>query len=172
MKDSFALYKRLLAYIKPYWRVALISLIGMAIAAALNPVLPGLLEPLLDQSLIAKNAESMWRIPLLILLAALAKGLAEYVANVSSQWVANKSIEDLRRLVFNHQMRLPVSVHQAQTSGRMLSRITYDIPQVGSALSTAWVVVIQDSLTVVALTAALLWKAWHLTLIIIAMAPI
>jgi subfamily B ATP-binding cassette protein MsbA len=172
MKDSVRLYRRLLSYIKPYWRVALVSVLAMAAAAGLNPVLPGLLEPLLDESLIGKSAEAMWRVPLLLLLAALTKGLAEYVANVSSQWVANKAIEDLRKLVFDHQMALSLSSHNAQTSGRMLSRISYDIPQVGSALSTAWIIVIQDSLTILALIAMLLWKAWHLTLVIVAIGPV
>ncbi|MGC3965442.1 MAG: lipid A export permease/ATP-binding protein MsbA [Rhodocyclaceae bacterium] len=172
MKDSLQLYRRLIVYIKPYWRVSLLSMVAMAVAAGMNPVLPGLVKPLLDQSLIAKNTTSMWQVPLLIVLVAVIKGFAEYVANVSSQWVANKAIEDLRRKVFDHQMRLPIAAHQEQTSGRMLSRITYDIPQVGSALSTAWIVVIQDSLTIVALSAALLWQAWHLTLVMLAIGPI
>ncbi|MFT4174026.1 MAG: lipid A export permease/ATP-binding protein MsbA [Rhodocyclaceae bacterium] len=172
MKDSFQLYRRLIVYIKPYWRVSLLSMGAMAIAAGMNPVLPSLVKPLLDESLIAKNTTSMWQVPLLILLVAVIKGLAEYTANVASQWVANKAIEDLRRKVFDHQMLLPVSAHQEQTSGRMLSRITYDIPQVGSALSTAWIVVIQDSLTIVALSCALLWQAWHLTLVMLAIGPV
>ncbi|PLK48743.1 lipid A export permease/ATP-binding protein MsbA [Uliginosibacterium sp. TH139] len=172
MTDSFRLYRRLLAYIKPYWRVSALSVLAMAAVAGATPLLSGQFEPLLDESLIARNPDAMWRVPLTILLIACGKSLAEYISSVSSQWVANKAIEDLRRLVFNHQMELPVTTHQAQTTGRMLSRITYDIPQVGAALSTAWIVVIQDSLTIVALLAFLFYKAWHLTLIIFAIAPV
>ncbi|PAS97925.1 MAG: lipid A export permease/ATP-binding protein MsbA [Candidatus Dactylopiibacterium carminicum] len=172
MKESFLLYRRLLAYIKPYWRVSALSILAMAAVAAATPLLSAQFEPLLDESLIARNAEAMWRVPLTILLIACGKSLAEYISSVSSQWVANKAIEDLRRRVFEHQMLLPVATHQAQTSGRMLSRITYDIPQVGAALSTAWIVVIQDSLTVIALLAFLLYKAWHLTLIIFVIGPL
>lgn len=172
MNESFKLYRRLLAYIKPYWRVVLISILAMAAAAPLGAAMFGLLKPLLDEGLIARSSEAMWRVPLLMVLAATGKGVADYIANVSSQWVANKSIEDLRRAVFEHQMLLPVSSHQAQTSGRMLSRITYDIPQVGSALSSAWIVVIQDTLTIIALLALLLWTSWSLTLVIVAIAPL
>lgn len=172
MKDSFRLYKRLLAYIKPYWRVSALSVLAMMAVAAATPLLSGQFEPLLDESLIARDPDAMWQVPLTILLIACAKSVAEYISSVSSQWVANKAIEDLRRLVFDHQMELPVSAHQAQTSGRMLSRISYDIPQVGAALSTAWIVVIQDSLTVIALLAFLFYKAWHLTLIIFAIGPV
>jgi ATP-binding cassette, subfamily B, bacterial MsbA len=172
MKDSIELYRRLLHYILPYWRVSLLSMLSMAAVAGLTPMMTQQLQPLLDESLIAHNSESLWRVPLTILLITLAKSVAEYLSSVSSQWVANKAIEDLRRKVFNHQMDLPLTAHQAQTSGRMLSRITYDIPQVGAALSTAWIVVIQDSLTIVALLAYLFFKAWHLTLIIMAVTPL
>lgn len=172
MKESFLLYRRLFPYIRHYWWVSALSMVAMAAAAALTPLLTQQVQPLLDDSLIARNAEALWQVPLTILLIAIGKSIAEYVGNVSSQWVANKAIEDLRREVFNHQMKLSISDHQIQTSGRMLSRITYDIPQVGSALSTAWIVVIQDSLTIVALLIYLFWKAWHLTLIILVIGPV
>ena len=172
MKESLLLYRRLLAYIKPYWRVSMLSVLAMMGVAAATPLLSSQFEPLLDESLIARNPDAMWQVPLTILLIACGKSIAEYISSVSSQWVANKAIEDLRRKVFEHQMQLPVGTHQAQTSGRMLSRITYDIPQVGAALSTAWIVVIQDTLTVLALLAFLLYKAWHLTLIIFVIGPL
>lgn len=172
MKESLLLYRRLLAYIKPYWRVSMLSVLAMMGVAAATPLLSSQFEPLLDESLIARDSEAMWQVPLTILLIACGKSIAEYISSVSSQWVANKAIEDLRRKVFEHQMQLPVGTHQAQTSGRMLSRITYDIPQVGAALSTAWIVVIQDTLTVLALLAFLLYKAWHLTLIIFVIGPL
>lgn len=172
MKESFLLYRRLFGYIKHYWWVSVLSMLAMATAAVLTPLLMQQIKPLLDESLIARNAEAMWRVPLTILCIAIGKSVAEYIGNVASQWVSNKAVEDLRREVFNHQMKLSISAHQAQTSGRMLSRITYDIPQVGSALSTAWIVVIQDSLTIVALFFYLFWKAWHLTLIILVIGPV
>ncbi|MEO0003184.1 MAG: lipid export permease/ATP-binding protein MsbA, partial [Pseudomonadota bacterium] len=113
-----------------------------------------------------------WRLPLLLMLAFLGKGLAEYVISVSSQWVANKAVADLRQRVFEHQMALPLALHQSEPPGRMLSRILYDIPQVGQALSTAWIIVIRDSLVIVGLVGYLLYSAWELTLLIVAVAPV
>lgn len=203
MKDSFLLYKRLLGYIRPYWRVVALSFVAMAVGAACAPAMPALLQPLIDNfsahgsAAVAVTPEgpigansfmahaSLWLselkaaltrdirlIPLLIFTVAVVKGLADYVASVSSQWVSNKAIQDIREDVFRHQMLLPVAEHQKQTAGRMLSRISYDIGQAGSALSTAWIVVIQDSLTIVFLTITLLATAWELTLVIVAIAPV
>ncbi|HRH72582.1 MAG TPA: lipid A export permease/ATP-binding protein MsbA, partial [Zoogloea sp.] len=74
--------------------------------------------------------------------------------------------------VFRHQMHLPIPVHQAEAGGRMLSRILYDIPQVGAALSNAWIIVVRDTLIIIGLTGYLIYTAWELTLVIVAIAPI
>ena len=172
MNDSFTLYRRLLGSIRPYRKVVVLSILAMVIAAALEPVLPALLKPLVDESLIRKNATAQWQVPLFLLLAFLVKGLAEYSANVSSQWIAHKAITDLRQQVFRHQMHLPLAAYGDASGGRMLSRILYDIPQVGAALSNAWIIVIRDSLVIVGLTGYLIYTAWELTLMILAIAPV
>ncbi len=172
MKTSLQLYGRLIQTIRPYRSVVALSVLAMVVAAALEPVLPALLKPLVDQNLIAKNTETQWWVPVALVLSFMAKGVAEYVANVASQWIANKAITDLRRQVFAHQMELPLAEHMAQSQGRMLSRLLYDIPQVGAALSSAWIVVVRDTLIIIGLTGYLVYTAWELTLLIFAIAPI
>ena len=172
MKTSLQLYGRLIQTIRPYRSVVALSVLAMVVAAALEPVLPGLLKPLVDQNLIAKNTQTQWWVPVALVLSFLAKGVAEYAANVASQWIANKAITDLRRQVFAHQMELPLAEHMAQSQGRMLSRLLYDIPQVGAALSSAWIVVVRDTLIIIGLTGYLIYTAWELTLLILAIAPI
>jgi subfamily B ATP-binding cassette protein MsbA len=172
MKHGLQVYRRLLGYARPYWKVVAISLVAMAMAASLEPVMPALLKRLIDEGLIAKSRTAGWQLPAFLLLAFIGKGLAEYAANVASQWVAQRAITDLRRQVFHHQTGLPLSTHQQQTHGRMLSRVLYDIPQVGQALSNAWIIVVRDSLIIVGLTAYLLYTAWQLTLVIVVVAPV
>ena len=55
MNDSFQLYRRLLGSARPYLKVVALSILAMIAAAALEPVLPSLLKPLVDESLIKKN---------------------------------------------------------------------------------------------------------------------
>ncbi len=172
MRKDFSLYKRLLGYAWPYWPAAAISVLALVISAALEPVLPALMRPLIDQSLIAKDAASLWQVPLLIVVTFLVKGLADYVGNVASQTLAQKTMADLRQVLFGHQLQLPLSVHQAEPGGRMLSRITYDINLVGEAVSTAWLTLIKDTLVLIGLLGFLFYTAWQLTLLILVMAPV
>src|SRR5690554_3512698 len=140
MKQGLGLYRRLLGTLRPYRGAVAFSLGAMMLVAATEPLLPALLKPLVDDSLIARDAAAQWQIPLLLVAVFVAKGLAGYLASVSSHWVTHRAVADLRREVFAHQLHLPLAAHQAETPGRMMSRILYDIPQVGDALSTAWIV--------------------------------
>lgn len=165
------LYLRLLGYIRPYRGVVVISVVGMMVSAALEPVLPALMQPLIDKSLIQRQGASLWQVPVFIVIAFVLKGVADYVANVASQTVAQKTIADLRAKIFAHQLDLPMSRHRAEEGGRMLSRITYDTSLVGEAVSTAWLTIIRDTLVLFGLLGFLFYTAWQLTLLVLLIAP-
>jgi subfamily B ATP-binding cassette protein MsbA len=169
--DSF-LYLKLLHYAKPYWKAAAVSVCAMLCTAALEPTIPALMQPLIDKSLIEKDAQSIWVIPLLIFLAFLGKGIAEYIANVASQYVAQRTMEDIRQKVFAKQLDLPMVVHEQEGSGKMLSKITYDTAMVGDAVASAWIILIRDTLVILGLIGFLLYTSWILTLVVLLAAPI
>ena len=171
-KSDAQLYARLLGYARPYWRIAVVSVLAMLVSAALEPALPALMQPLIDESLIAKDPASLWRVPLLIALVFVVKGLADYLANVAAQTVAHKTMADLRQRIFEHELALPLPRHAQEEGGRMLSRITYEVAQVSEAVSTAWIILIRDSLVLVGLMAFLFYTAWELTLLVLGLAPV
>lgn len=166
------LYKRLLSYIKPYWKVVTLTLITLAIAAGMEPLMPALLKPLVDNSLIAKDPHSIKTIPLLILAVFIVKGLAEYLSKVTSEWVANKAIMDIRDEMFQKFNQLPQQTHNDFTTGKLLSKITYDVPQVGSSLSEAWMIIIRDTFIIIGLIGFLLYTSWQLTMLMLIIGPV
>jgi subfamily B ATP-binding cassette protein MsbA len=171
-KHTLHLYKRLLTYIKPYWKVVAITLVALVIAAAMEPLMPALLKPLVDDSLIAKNPDSIATIPLLIMLVFVVKGLAEYASKVASEWVAHKAILDIRAQMFAKINSLPQQTHHDYTTGKLLSKITYDVPQVGASLSQAWIIIIRDTLIILGLIGFLLYTSWQLTLLMLIIGPV
>jgi ATP-binding cassette, subfamily B, bacterial MsbA len=166
MTDNFAmisdlrLYLRLLGYARPYWRVAALSVLAMVCSAGLEPIFPALMQPLIDKSLIAREGASLWQVPLFIVLVFLLKGVADYVANISSQYIAQRTIADLRALVFAKQLDLPMAVHQREQGGRMLSRVINETALVGEAVSSAWLTIVRDSLVLIGLLGFLFYTAW------------
>lgn len=171
-KHTLSLYKRLLTYIKPHWKVVLVTLIALGVAAAMEPMMPALLKPLVDDSLIGKDADAIIRIPLLIMLVFVVKGIAEYASKVTSEWVAHKAILAIRAEMFDKMNYLPQQIHHDYSTGKLLSKVTYDVPQVGASLSQAWIIIIRDTLIILGLLGFLLYTSWQLTLLMIVIGPV
>jgi len=172
MKGDMKTYGRLIREALPYWKVAVVAMLAMTATAAMEPLLPALMAPLIDESLIDKDPKALIQIPLMIVAVFVFKGIAEYIASVSSQYVANRTVADIRSEVFAVQLDLPMQDHDAQEGGRLLSRITYDVAQVGEAVSTAWMVIIKDSLMILGLLAFLIYTSWEMSLALLVAAPV
>ncbi len=166
------LFKWIFAQVRPHWPKALLSGIAVTCVASLEPILPALMQPLVDESLIGKDTSSMWQIPLAIMLVFLAKGIAEYAAAVASQSLAQTTVAELRSRVFSHELNLPISIHAEQGSGVMLGKITYDTGMIAETVSSAWLVILRDTLVLIGLLSFLLYTAWQLTLLILVTTPI
>ena len=162
---------KLFRYITPYKFAITISILAMLAIAIFEPMVPALLTPLIDENLVKNSYGDAWKIPTLLILVFIVKGFAEYIANVSSQWIANKAISEIRQDVFKHQISLPLEIHRHETPGRITSRFLYDIPQISASISSAWIIIIRDSLVLIALTSYLFYVSWALTFIMLIVAP-
>ncbi|VAW49061.1 Lipid A export permease/ATP-binding protein MsbA [hydrothermal vent metagenome] len=171
-RKTLALYRRLLRYIMPFKGLIAVTLIALVIIAAMEPAIAMVLKNLVDESLIAKNPDSFVMMPLLLAGVFIIKGIAEYFSKVFSQWIAQKAILAIRADMYQKMQSLPYTVFQSYGTGKLMSKITYDVPQASNALSTAWVIIIRDSLTIIALVAYLLYISWQLTLLMLVVGPI
>lgn len=170
-EQGIEIYSRLLGYVRPYRRTFAISIASMALLAATAPILPALLQPLLDGSFVAKDATARWLIPALIVLVFLVRGTLNYVGDVTLQWVAQKTVMDLRGAVFRKLVRLPSKFYDHNVSGALISKLTFDITQVAEASTRGLIVLVQDSLAAAGLVIYLVYSNWSLALIVLLMAP-
>ncbi len=171
-RATLSLYRRLLQYILPYKGMIAITLLALVTIAIMEPATAWVLKELVDESLIAKDPDSFVLMPLLLAGVFIIKGFAEYFSKVFSQWIAQKAILAIRADMYHKMQHLPFGVFQSYGTGKLMSKITYDVPQASNALSTAWVTLIRDTLTVIALVAWLLYISWELTLLLLIIGPL
>ncbi len=171
-RATLSLYRRLLNYILPYKGMIAVTLLSLLTIAAMEPATAMVLKELVDESLIAKNPDSFVLMPLLLAGVFIVKGFAEYFSKVFSKWIAEKAILNIRADMYSKMQHLPFHKFQSYGTGTLMSKITYDVPQASSALSTAWVILIRDTLTVLALVAYLLFISWQLTLLMLIIGPV
>jgi len=169
---STQLYLRLLGYVKPHRRVFIASILGMALSAATEPLLPALLKPFLDGAFVHKDDFVIRWAPLIILIIFLVRGIASFIGTYAIGWVGNQVVMDLRNAMFNKLLTLPTRFYDDHATGSMISKLTFDVTQVTAAASNVVTVVLRDSIIVTLLLGWLLYLNWKLTLLSLVIAPI
>jgi ATP-binding cassette, subfamily B, bacterial MsbA len=168
---SVQLYFRLLGFVKPYWGVFAISILGMLMLAGSEVALPVAVKPFLDGTFIQKDPFLIKWVPLLLVLIFAFRGLGGFIGAYASAWVANKVVMDLRDRMFRKMLALPLGYFHHNASGTLMSRFMYDVSQVTVAATNVVTVLIKDSVTVVGLLGYLLYVNWKLTAISLVVLP-
>jgi len=170
--DGLAIYRRLLRYSRSYLWIFVISVVGMIIYAATDTGLAALMKPMLDGGFVNKDPKWISLIPVIIIVLALVRGGASFLSSYSMTWIGRQIIKQLRRHMFDQLLHLPAKFYDENSSGKLLSKFTFDVEQVASAATDAITVVIRDSLTIIGLLAWMFYLNWSLTLVFLVIGPI
>jgi subfamily B ATP-binding cassette protein MsbA len=169
--NSKDLYLRLLRYVLPYRKAFAFALLGTMAFAATEPAMPALMKPLLDEAFVAKNADTLVTLPLLLMLLFVVRGGASFVSGYGMKWVATRVVMDLRQEMFDHLQSLPTHYFDTHSSGNIISRHTFNVSRVMAAATEVIVTLVRDSLTILGLVAYALYINWQLSLIVFVIAP-
>jgi subfamily B ATP-binding cassette protein MsbA len=170
--DSRELYLRLLSYVRPYWKAFAVAVTTMGASSLLEPVFPALMKYLLDDGFSGSRGSWDWLIyPAGILGVLILRAILGFIGDYCMGWVSNNVVSDLRQAMFSRLLRLPTRYYLDNLSGRLMSRIAYDVMGVTGAATMAITHLLKDSLSIVGLMAWLIWLNWKLTLITVVMVP-
>jgi len=172
MTDSRALYGRLLGYVKPYWRMFALSIVGLILTAATEPMLPALFKPLLDEGFVAKDQDFIRWVPLLLLGLFVLRGVASFISTYCMAWVGSRLVMDLRAAMFGKLMSLPTRYFDQHPSGQLIAQLAFNVTQVTQSATSSLTTLVRDTVTVLGLLGYLLWLNWRLTLIVFALVPL
>lgn len=170
--SSRVLYFRLLGYLKPYWKVFGLAVLGMICTAATEPVFPAIMKYLLDRGFNAPDRRLVWAIPLGIVLLFAARGVLSFCTNYLMTWISTRLVIDLRRQLFGKILTMPTQTFHEQSAGKLISRLIYDTDNVNQAATNVLVTAVRESLTAIALLLYLLYLDWKLTLITLTIGPL
>lgn len=169
---SAQIYARLLTFVRPYWKPFTLAIVAMVLLAATEPLFPALMKPLLDKGFASKPGGDLWLAPLAIVGIFLVRGIVTFAAGYLMAWVGNRVIMDMRVAMFERALRLPMRYYDDQSTGALMSRITYDVTNVTGAATSALTVLVRDSLSVIGLLVWLFYLNWRLTLVALAVGPV
>ncbi|MCW9082055.1 MAG: lipid A export permease/ATP-binding protein MsbA, partial [Colwellia sp.] len=130
------------------------------------------LQPLIDEGLEGANPDFMKWAPLFVVVAFIFRGIFHFVANYCLAWVGNHVVTDLKQHLFEHVMAMPVAFHDKESTGGLISKLTFDTEQVLNSVSKSILVIVQQSAFVLGLIGLMFYISWQLSVIFLLITPI
>ena len=152
-------YGRLWRYVTPHKLIGSIAVIGMAATAFIEAGLVFLLQPLMDDALVAQNLQTARWIPFAFLAIFVLRGVSGFATEASLGWIGRRVISDLRLEVFGKFLTLPVGFFAAQAAGPLLSRMTYNVEMVAESVTSVVTIPVRDTLTGIAAFAGMPYQS-------------
>ena len=171
-KEALETYKRLWGYVKPYKLIGFIALMAMIGTALIEMTMVALLEPLMDEALVAKNIEATRWLPIAFIAVFLLRGISGFATEASLGWIGRGVISSLRREVFEKFLKLPVKFFEKNSNGRILSKMTYNVEMISESVTNVVTILIRDILTVIAAIGLMIYQSPRLFVSVVVIFPI
>ncbi|UDG81467.1 Lipid A export ATP-binding/permease protein MsbA [Candidatus Profftia lariciata] len=170
--STWQTFCRLWPSISPFKAGLIVALIALIINAGSDAFMLSLLKPLLDDSFSCPKTNILKWMPFIVIGLMIIRGISGFISSYCIAWVAGKIVLNMRRRLFSHIMGMSVSFFDQQSTGTLLSRITYDSEQVASSSSDALITVVREGASIIALFCMMFYYSWQLSFILIVIAPV
>ncbi len=158
----------LFKFLKPYRKEILLALLILPLGSLSFSIQPFLLQKAIDGPLASKNHGEFLlyvaAIAIIVIINFSAFIMQFYLMNTNGQ----KIVADLRLALFSHIERLPMKYFDHNAIGKIVSRITSDIEQLGESFSGGVILIILDFFNILGVLAFMLYMNWKLFLLIFA----
>jgi ATP-binding cassette subfamily B protein len=183
------LMRRLIEYLRPYWRMTLFALITTLLYGILQAIPAYLmkvevdryLDPVRGQHLPSILANFLSRDPMvgiiqiafvLFLPAVVASFLLEFAQSFAMQLAGQKVMYDLRQQIFLHLQRLEMAFFDRNPVGRLVTRVTTDVDVLNDLFSSGVVAIFGDFFTLLSIIVVMLKVNWKLALLTFSVLPV
>jgi ATP-binding cassette subfamily B protein len=165
------LFKRFLLAVQPYRRSAWLSLGMLPILALAKLVQPWLVKEAIDRAIIPGRLELLGLLALFFFAALAIEGLLMYWQGYQVQKVGQQIMTDMRAAAFAKLPRLPASYFEKNPSGRLVTRVTSDVENVGELFGAGIISALGDIVTLTLIVGVMLWMNLQLALVAFIVLP-
>ncbi len=183
------LMRRLLVYLRPYWRMTLFALVAILLFGILQAVPPYLLKIEVDRYLDPAGRAQLPRIlagflsqnPLagiaqivfvLLLPTVVLTFVLELAQSFAMQIVGQQVMYDMRKQLFAHLQRLQMSFFDRNPVGRLVTRVTTDVDVLNDLFASGVVALIGDVFSLFSIVVVMLKLDWKLALLTFSVLPV
>jgi ATP-binding cassette, subfamily B, multidrug efflux pump len=166
------LARRLLKYLRPYWKVVLVSILLLLIVSALQLVGPYLTKIAIDRHIAAGDTAGLTQIALLFLAVLLLQLLVSFLQTYLMHWTGQRIMHDLRVQIFRHIQHLHTGFFDRNPVGRVITRMTTDVDVLNELFTSGVVTIFGDIFLLTGIVVVMLLMNWQLALVSFSVIPL
>jgi subfamily B ATP-binding cassette protein MsbA len=164
--------KRLFELVMPHWRRIVLAGFFSIMVSLLNGSFAWIIKPVVDDIFVEGNKSALAIISAAVALAFFLRGVCAFFQNYLMNSVGAKIVRDIRDKLYNRMVFLPLSRHEMDTTGSMMSRVINDASLLQQLLAFRIRDLFVSSGTIIVLTGVAMYRRFDLTLIALAVTPI
>lgn len=164
--------KRLGTYLWPQRGIFIGAILAMAVVALSEAAIPKIVTDLLDKGFGGQYVGRLWHVPALLIGIAVIRGVAQFSSNYLLNLLSNRVLLRLRLEMFERMLHAPAAFYHRNNAATLINAVIFEVNQVLQILTSVFITLVRDSLTVLALLAFLFWTNWQLTLIVAVVLPV
>ncbi|QIK81875.1 lipid A export permease/ATP-binding protein MsbA [Lysobacter sp. HDW10] len=167
---SWEIYKRLLAFAKPYRLWIFLGFFGMAVEAAAGAGILRLTKPMIDEMLV-NRVFSYW-VPASLVAFLFIRGLGGLIGDYAIVRSGRNVVRDLRMRLMRKYLNLPGQAFDRENVPTMITRLSGDTEMVAQAAVDALKVIVSNVLSIIAYVSVMFWTSWRVSLVLFVLAPV
>ncbi len=167
-----ALMRRLLQYVRPYWKRVAFAVLLLFIASVLGIAGPYLTKIGIDEHIMQGDYAGLTKIALLYLGVLILEFVFNYARMYMMEWIGQRTMYDLRVEIFSHLQYLPLRFFDRNQVGRLMTRVTSDVQALNEMFSSGLVAIFGDVFSLFGIIVVLFYMNVPLTLVTLGVVPL
>ena len=167
----YASLLRIGSYFKKELLLFIVIFLFYALSALANVGYARLFE-YIDDAFFSADFNEKLLIPLAFLILVAVRSASTALGNLSSSYMVNTLLHNLNTKVYRHIIQLPLKFFDRSSVGEMMSKINYNVVRITDAISSGFIVLLKEGLTIIALLGYVFYLNWYLSLFIVAVIPL
>ena len=164
--------KRLLKYVRPYWKTLIFVSVLLLLRTGLTLVPPLIQKQVIDQVIGNENLQQLWGLIITLIAVHAMTRVVEFGDLYFRHVVGEKFIFDLRVRIYSHLQDLSLSFYENTSTGELMSRVTNDVNVLERFVTHGVALTLADLLRLSGASVVLLTLNWKLAMVMLAPLPV
>jgi ATP-binding cassette, subfamily B, multidrug efflux pump len=169
---DFRVVKRLLGYLRPYWKLVALALTLTLFTNVLVSLQPYFTKVAVDDFIVPKQVDGVWLFAFAFFGLFLFRFIFSYIQEILLNMVGQRVMFDLRTQIFTKLQRQEVAYYDRYPVGRIITRLTSDVDALNELFTSGVIDVLGDLVVIFAIIGMMFWLDWKLAIVSLVTVPL